>query len=200
MRAIKSFGLPAALAALALASWGGASAYATGYTALCKEDSGTICPANKLFAQVTFVGEMEFLTSLVNDSCLIGLTTTAKNQASPLGSPLQTTAKFEYLTCEKCEFVETATEPEAVFLRTTEELATVTFTSEFLVECPVLHCVYEWTGVAHGLGSLLAALEGGQAHLKASEITLEKIRGFFCPATSKLDIALVSGPKMYIRT
>ena len=202
-------GLTALAALMAMTFVGTGSAMAES-TALCKEDavllSGEVCPEAKRISHVheVSVGKGVLLSSLVTIECevlFLGDVTSANN----LGAPLVISGNFTYpmTGCETtggtlCTVTETSASATIEVLKTAHELAEVKGTAEVNAQCGIfINCTYNGVGLlGHGLGPLLSSSLNGNVGL--SEKTTNKIGGFLCPKTAKLDLTTTPLEHTYI--
>jgi hypothetical protein len=188
VRLTKMIGLVAVAALAAMAFVGASSASANGPTSLCKVDQLVCAEANLIKAVHDIDPEALLLSSILDVECEALFHGTVL--APYLAKPLHILGNFLYSNCNEgeCEAKEPGASPTSLLtiLKTGVEKATVTGTGEVLVKCgSFLHCVYNGTGlVGEGLGALLSGPNGvTQTH----EATVNKVSGFLCPSTGKLD-------------
>lgn len=189
MRLVKMIGLSCLAALAAMAVVGASTASATGSTALCTADENP-CASTHLVKHVHEVGEgVRLLTNILTVTCT-GLF--LGDILSPfLANPLHIVGNFTYSNCKEgeggaCEAKELTTSSLITVLRTEAEKSEITGEGEVLVKCgSFLHCVYNGKNLkGEGLGPLKAAPNG---EAKTEEATTNKVSGFLCPSTSKLD-------------
>jgi hypothetical protein len=223
VKPIKTFGLAALAALLAMAFVGATSAVATDPTALCEVDPGTglheVCPAGKLVTHVheTTLAEKKGIlkTSLLTIECdvlfLGDVTTTgalAKAKESLLIVGLHDPAKgeipligaFVYSNCSNsCTATEENGPPEIKVLKEGHETAKVTGEGLVHVVCgKSIDCSYNGTGlVGTAKGPLLSTETNGDVTLTEVKTTKE-VGGFLCPKESKLTITTTPLTATYI--
>jgi hypothetical protein len=202
VRHLKIVGLSCLAALTAMAMVGASTASATGSTALCTVDQ-TPCAAGNLVKHIHEVGTgVKLLTNIVTVTCT-GLF--LGDVLSPfLANPLHIVGNFTYSGCKdasegSCEAKELSASSLITVLRTAAEKSEITGEGEVLVKCgSFLHCVYNGKSLkGEGLGALLAAPNG---EAKTEEATTNKVSGFLCPSTSKLDALYKPLTPTYIST
>ena len=189
MKPIKIFGLAALAALLAMAFVGASSAMAE-ETTLCEADTSP-CPSSEIVNHVheTSVGKAKLLSTFLTVECnvlFLGDTTEATNK------PLEIVGNFTYTNCGSCTVTETSESATIEVLKTSHETAEVTGEGEVFVDCggSSLECEYDGENLkGTGKGPLLSAQspDNGEVSLQGQEVH-KTGGGFFCPATSKLDI------------
>jgi hypothetical protein len=200
MKSIKTLGLAAFAALMAMASLGASSAIA-GNTELCMADESP-CAAGNAIAHVheeTVAGApVTMLTSLGNitaNALFLGLTL-------GLGAPLVIHGNFTYTGALRngnaCTITEVSASALIEVLRTAAETATITPEFEINVHCgPFINCTYNGGGQGTAKGPLLAAPNGESS---TSEAVMHHVGGGICPETFKLDIRMTPLLATYIST
>lgn len=196
VRLIKMFGLAAVAAVAAMAFIGASSASATS-TALCKVHQEPCAEAN-LVKSIHMVANDPILeTSIATVLCASSL---AVASVGALAAPQKATVTT--LTWTACKTVGSATEnctvtnlklPVFDVLKTALNLGTaVALNPEVLVKCtniPIfgeLHCVYGGPAVeGFSVEGALHLAGTGHGMFTATKLTVPKVKGFFCPETSK---------------
>ena len=219
MKLIKIFGLAAVAALMAMAFVGASSAMAED-TALCKEDTALLdgsgnyvttdaCPAGKLVTHVheeTLTGHKAKLLDangnvLVEcDVLFLGDVVSTNNLGNPLVilGEVASEGGFTYANCGGCTVEQESAHATIEVLREGHEKAYVKFIIELHQNCVGINCYYNGIGLAsEGLGPLLNTEEtnGG---VKIENKTVNKVKGLFCPATSKLDLLTTPLEKVYL--
>ncbi len=194
MKPVKILGLVlAALMAMAVVGAGSAMANPT---ALCKEDTDA-CPEEKVITHVhetTLAGKKAVLkTSILTIECdvlFLGDVTNAGGLSEGGEEKLDITgkeAKFVYTNCGSCTLTEENGPALLEVLREGHETASVTIESLLHSECSGLNCRYNEVGIKlTAKGSLLSTETNGSS--VATEQSLNKESGLFCPSTTKLTI------------
>jgi hypothetical protein len=194
----------AAIAAMAFLGTAGASASSL-YIALCTVDQ-LECPTANI---IKHIHETDSAALLLNDITgyivCTGLFLGDVLTANGLGHlTLTISGKFTYSGCEtkggaECEAKELGGPVNITVHKTADELAAVTGEGEVLVDCSTTpHCVYNGKGLK---GEALGALHfkpNGTVH--TNEAVVNKVSGFFCPTTSKLDVLYVPLAVTYIKS
>ena len=182
------FGLAAIAALMAMALVGASSAMA-GSTTLCKKDA-TPCPTKEIVSSIheVSVGKAKLLSTFLTVECDVLFSGTSLGTASPIVIH----GNFTYTNCGSCTVTETSTSVLIKVLRTSHETAEVTGEGEVFVDCggSSLECEYDGENLkGTGKGPLLSAQspDNGEVSLQGQEVH-KTGGGFFCPATSKLDI------------
>jgi len=190
---IKVFSPVALLALLVLAFAGTSTALAEG-TILCSNDSETECE------EVTHIHEMtlasakaKLLTSVFNVECDVLFLGEIE-----AGAPATVEGNFTYTNCGSCT-VEELNGPSVIeALWVGHETTSLAYESEIHVSCSGLNCYYNGEGLeGTGKGPLLSSETNGSNSI--SEKTLNKVKGLFCPAISKLDIKLTPLAAVFIQ-
>jgi hypothetical protein len=184
MRLIKTLGLAALVALMAMVVFGATSATAEPIF-LCGEDAEECASTATHVHETTLSGHKAVLkTNLITIECDVLLLgdTVAETEA-----PLVIEGNFTYSNCGTgCKVTEENGPSEIEVLREGHETASVT--GEFLIhaECTI-NCRYNGVGLkATAKGPLLATETNGEVSLK--EQVMSKESGTFCPSTSKLTI------------
>jgi hypothetical protein len=195
MRPTKTFGL-AALTAMAVMAFIGATSAMAESTELCSEDTATftdqVCPAGKAVTTISSTATtLELLTSISNLRCEFALLT-----ASALALDAPQIFHATSLVYDLCSCTVT---PETLgvieVLKEGTELATVKMVGFVIkLECFGFTCWYG-SATGHGLGPLITEDNGHVAFTKA---TFNKVKGLFCPSESKLDATFVNRSPVYI--
>jgi hypothetical protein len=202
VRLIKMIGLAAVAALAAMAFLGASSASASElYIALCKEDI-LVCPEAKIVKHVHEVDSAALLlNSILNVTCT-GLFLGDVEGTGLAHLTISIVGNFSYSGCKgsngsACEAVELNGPATIAVMKIGAEKTEITGEGEVLVKCgSFLHCVYNGTNLkGTGEGPLLA---GGNGVAKTHEATTNKVSGFLCPATSKLDSLYVPLTPTYI--
>lgn len=202
MRLMKMIGLSCLAALASMAIVGASTASATGSTALCTVDQ-TPCAAGNLVKHIHEVGTgVKLLTNILTITCT-GLF--LGDVLSPfLANPLHIVGNFTYSGCKEqeggaCEAKEVSASSLITVLRTEAEKSEITGEGEVLAKCGAfLHCVYNGKNLKGvGLGALKAAPNG---EASTEEATTNKVSGFLCPSTSKLDALYKPLTPTYIST
>ncbi len=188
MKLIKMFSLAAMAALMAMAFAGTGSAMAES-TALCEVDPGPgqheVCPAGQLSTHEHMTGKITVLNSVLNVTCSFLFLGDA---LSALAAPLVVHGNFTYSGCNgKCTVTEENAPAELQHLKLGHEKADLTMEFQFHVVCPgFLDCRYNGVGLkATETGPLLQFEAKTEAAM--SEQTMNKVSGFLCPSTAKLD-------------
>jgi hypothetical protein len=143
-----------------------------------------------------------FLTSITDITCtVLGL----GDVLSPNGLAhlsLTVTGRSTFTGCEtnsgaSCEAKELGGPAEGKVMKTATEQATVVGEGEVLLDCSSTpHCVYNGNNL---IGSLYGPLiKGPNGEGVVHEATVNKVSGFFCPSTSKIDALATSKEPLYI--
>ena len=181
-------------AILALTSVGflGSSSAAASSTALCRVDESPFAIGNR----VTHIHEVDPQILLLNSitgyiECVgLFLGDTLATQ-SGLGSPLHILGSYLFSNCfdevgRSCIVSELSSPALSTLLRIGIETALWTSELELLFECgEFIHCDYNGVGL-NGVGEG-ALLSGGTGLYRTHEATFNKVLGFLCPSTIKLD-------------
>jgi hypothetical protein len=202
VRAIKTTGLAALTALMAMAFVGATSAMAEP-TALCKADESPCTEANLIKSvHETSVGKAKLLSSVGTLECNVLFSGTV----AKTGAPLVISGEFTYTNCEiasACTANEENGPAELKVLREGHETAKVTYKYLVHVVCSgFIDCSYVGTGLeGTAKGPLLSAQEPDNGEVSLSEQSLTKeAGGFLCPKTAKLDITTTPLVAMYIST
>jgi hypothetical protein len=172
--------------ALALGLIGAASASAAD-TVLCKVEESP-CPKGSKWELTSFEAKAEPLKLLTSLGTIECASSTIKGNLGVLNAPqglglesiVFATCKMGGIGCT----VKTVGVGGMAFLRTNVNLGETTLSNTaVLVECSLLHCIYEGQPVFHLLGKNGAET----AKFTASELALMTVGGMFCPKTTKLD-------------
>jgi hypothetical protein len=188
MRVFKLVVPATVVTALALGLLGAASASAA-ETVLCKVKESP-CPEGKKWELTPFEAKAEPLKLLTSLGTIECASSTIKGALGMLNAPQgMALESLVFATCKMggigCTIKTTGVGGMA-FLRTNVNLGEATLSNTaVLVECSLMHCIYEGEPVFHLLG------ESGTetAKFNTSELLLTTIGGMFCPKTTKLDAA-----------
>lgn len=185
MKPIGKLGLAVIAAALGLAVAGAPSAMAES-TTFCAKD-GSACGLSHVHFATLAGKKAKLLTSIANVECDVMFL----GAVGQLGSPMLIEGNFTYLNCGSCTVTEASESTVLEVSRTGHETAEVTSEGEFHVACKFLNCFYngeELLGTVKG--PLLSTEINGEVSIQ--EQTARKVKGLFCPSTSKLDIKLTT--------
>jgi len=193
VKAIRTFGLAALAALLAMAFVGASSAMAES-TALCSADDAG-CGVTHVHETTLSGVKAKLLTALGNVECdVLFLGDTVKGTSAPL----VVEGNFAYSNCGDCTVEEVGGGVEIEVLKSGHETAAVTGEGEVRVICGAsLDCTYngeEFLGT--GKGPLLSSETNGSVVI--TEQTAKKIKGSHCPSTSILDITTTPLSARYI--
>jgi len=201
MKTIKTIGLAALTALMAMAFVGAGSAMAE-ETQLCTTDTSP-CSAPTTSIHAISVGRAKLLTSLGTVECNVLFESTS---VGALAAPQVIKGNFTFSNCElvgvECEAKEQNGPAELLVLKEGHETAAVTGEGLVKVECgKTLICAYtgeRLKGTAKG--PLLSAQipDNGEVSLSGQELIKEAGSGFICPKTAKLDIAASPLVPVYI--
>jgi RHS repeat-associated protein len=196
MRPQKLFGLAFVLIATSVVSFTASSASAE-MTTLCGGDpSGSGCGSAVTHVhETTLAGvKAKLLTSIVNVECDVLF---LGNTVEPLGEPLFILGNLTYTSCGSCTVEETGEGVLVEVLKLGHETADVTGEGEIHVNCSGLNCYYSEEGLlGTAKGPLLSSETNGQVQILEQKVT--KVKGLFCPSTSKLDITTTPLSATYI--
>jgi hypothetical protein len=182
MRSIKTFGL-AALAALLAMAFVGASSAMGELTSLCKADENPCSETNAItHVHETSVGKAALESSLPTIECTVLFLGDGS-----LGTPLVISGTFTYSSCNNfCSVKEEGGPAELEVLKTAAELGEVSYQFLINVKCPFINCNYIGEGLkGHDLGPLKATHANGEVDI--TEQNTEKESGS-CPEESFLSI------------
>jgi len=189
MKPIRKLGLVVFAAALWMTA-GGAPAAKAESTALCAVDSVSCSSENYLtHVHLATLAEKKakFLTSILNVECDVMLL----GAVGGLASPQLIEGNFTYLHCGGCTVTEENGPTVLEVLKTGHETAEATLEGETHVACKALNCFYSGEGlIATIKGPLLSIEVNGEFSIQ--EQVVKKVKGLFCPSTSKLDIKLTT--------
>jgi hypothetical protein len=191
MKPIKTFGLAVLVMSMATAFAGASTAMAES-TALCKTDPGKganeVCPAGDVLTHVHAAGRVTILNSVLNVECVA---LSLEDASVGLANPLVTKGAFTFSSCHaSCTVTEVNGPAKFEFLKLGHEAADYTLELELHLVCGELfNCTYNGVGLK-GMtkGPLLSVEASGETSL--SNQTLNKVSGFLCPSTSKIDFLL----------
>jgi hypothetical protein len=201
MKPIKTLGLAAFTALMAMAFLGASSAMA-GNTQLCKADEDP-CAAGNVIAHIheeTVAGApATVLTSIGNITCnalFLGLTL-------GLGAPLVIHGNFTYTGCLRngnaCTVTEVSTSTLINVLKTAAETASSTLEFEINVHCGLfINCTYNGEGLVGTTKGPLLAAPNGESFINGQNLL--HVGGGICPETGKLDIRTTPLLATYIST
>jgi hypothetical protein len=195
---IKLLGMVAVAAVAAMALVGASSAMAES-TQLCTNETGTCVEPTTIHS--VSVGHAVLLSSfgievqcdaLVTGTVTKGLVTNGPVKISP--------ATLSYSNCLNNATVTVIKQGTISVLNEGNELATQTSSGfEVLVNTSGLHCVYTSKALAgHGLGPLQTGT--GKDHVTYAGAVVNKVEGFLCPETSKLDALFQDLTAIWART
>ena len=192
MKPIKMLGL-AALAALMAMAFAGAGSAIAEPTTLCEEDSEASC-GKISHVHETSVSKAKLLSSIITVECDVLFL----GDTGGLASPLEIEGNFTYSNCGSCTAFEENGPATIKVLRTSHETAKVTGEGQVHIECGAfIDCIYNGTGlVGTGKGVGLSTQLKGEVTL--SEQVTNKVGGFGCPSTAKLDIQTTPLEHTYI--
>ncbi len=198
MKPIKTLGLAALMALLAMAFVVPGSATAEGLTGLCmSEGEEGRCTVPHIHE--TSVGKGVFLSSVLNVECEVLFSGDVTAKGLEELKPLVIEGKFTFSGCSSgCTVTEENSPTLVKVLRTGHETAKVTSDSEFHVKCSFsIDCTYSTEGViGTAKGALLSTQKNGEVSTQGQ--TLKKVKGFFCPETAKLDMTTTPLEPIYI--
>lgn len=202
MKSIKTIGLAAFAAVMAMAFIGASPAMAEN-TQLCKVDESP-CPAKSVVTHVhaeTSAGaKAKLLSKLGTVECKV----LSLGIPLGLGAPLVIHSHFTYTECtrgkENCTVVEMSIESLLKVLKLGHETADVTGEGEVSVHCGFfIWCTYNGENLwGAAKGSLLSTEANPNGEVTISEQTTQKVSGLLCPETAKLDIAIAPLEAVYI--
>jgi hypothetical protein len=188
------FGLAALAAVAAMAFVGGSSAMANGPSSLCKTHEDPCAAGNRATGvHMVAVGDTVLKTNVATVLCL-GSLASGNTENGGLGSPLGITmTAITWTSCgttaahNNCDVLTTKL---GLFdaLTTSLNLGTATaLGTEVLVECDLaidLHCVYGGTVTGFKVEGAGHTAGAGNGMFTATELSVPKTGGFFCPNTS----------------
>ena len=194
MNPIKTLGLAAITALMAMAFLGASSAVAEP-TALCGADESPCAePVTHIHRTIKKKTKIVFGAVATTQCEVLELISTTSNLANPLIAE----GNLTYSNCDKgCTVSEENGPAEFKLLKEGHETASLTF--EFLIHatCTGINCRFNGVGLkATAKGPLLASNENGEVLL--TEQTLNKESGLFCPATTKLTFEMIPSSALYI--
>ncbi|MFL5900699.1 MAG: hypothetical protein ACJ75S_05820 [Solirubrobacterales bacterium] len=198
MKAIKTIGLAALTALMAMAFLGASSAMAEN-TQLCQtKPNPCVVPVTSMLEES--VGKAKLLTSFGTTECNVLFSTSS---VGALGAPQKIVGTFTYINCElvkgACTVVEENGTAVLEVLREGHEKAKVTYKFLIHVVCgKILDCSYTGTNlVGTATGPELSTQPNGEVALLGQEMTKEA-GGFLCPKSTKLDITTTPSSAIYI--
>lgn len=170
-------------------------------TVLCSEDPGAgeteSCPAGKSATHIheTTGQKAKLLSSAFNIECDVLFLGESLAEA---GTPQLIKGNFTYTDCGSCSVTETSENALMEISKLGHEKADVTYEYSWLVECGgFIECEYNGEGLmGTAKGSLLATETNGEISVQGQ--VLNKIGGFLCPKTTKLDIVTTPLNATYI--
>jgi hypothetical protein len=185
------------LAAIASVAFALPSVAAAEETSLCSGD-GSGCGVTHVHETTLAGSKAELLTSIANVNCDVLF---LGDTVEPSGAPLIIKGNFTYSNCSSSSSSCTVTEengPSVIeVLKEGHETARVTGEGNVHVKCPSLNCFYNGEELlGTGKGPLLSSETNGE--VKISEQVVTKVKGIFCPSTSKLDIVITPLSATYI--
>jgi hypothetical protein len=198
VKAIKTIGLAALTALMAMAFVGATSASAT---TLCNTDTEP-CGSATTEVHETSVGKAVLLTSIGNTECNVLFKSTAIGAGG--GKTQSVTGNFTYTNCvlggSSCTATEEHGPVEIAVEKTGAETSKITGKGLVHVVCSgFIDCSYNGTGlVGTGKGALVSKQVNGEVSLSEQSTTKEE-GGFLCPKTAKLDITTTPLVKTYIK-
>ncbi len=202
VKPIKTFGLAALTALMAMAPVGASSAMAEGSTALCASEQAT-CSSPITHLHETSVGKAKIKSSLPTIECnVLFLGDARKNkEEKALGAPLIIDGTFTYSSCNNfCSLKEENGPAEIVVLKTGTELAAVTGERLLHLSCPFINCRYTGVGLEGlGLGPLTSGPSAPNGSVIITEQQTEKESGS-CPEETFLTITTTPLSATYIST
>lgn len=193
MKPIKTLGLAALAALLAMAFAGTPSAIAES-TSLCESDESTCAAENAITHAhaTTYPGEQAtLLTSAFNVNCDVLLLGDA---LASLASPLTIHGVFTYSNCSNsCKVTEENGPSVIKLLREGFELADLTVKVLIHFVCSgFVNCRYNGESMeGHVVGPLSSFRSNGEGVL--SKQTMNKESGSLCPSIAELDIVIADG-------
>jgi hypothetical protein len=201
LKPIKTFGLVAMAALLAMAFVGASSAMAE-HTALCETDEALCAEPVEHVHETTLAGHKGLLLSSLEVECDVLFL--GDTLGGGLASPLVIHGAFTYSNCEGgCTASEENSPTDIIVTREGSELAKVNSGTGagaglvHLVCGGFINCRYTGSGlVGHGLGPLTSSETNGSVTLSGQEVNKES--GTFCPSTGKLDITTTPLEPTYI--
>jgi hypothetical protein len=164
-------------------------------TSLCSNDSEACSTISHVHETTLSGAKAELLTSIVNVKCDVLFL----GEVVEEGSPLVIEGNLTYTNCGSCTVEEVGGGVEIQNLKTGHETADVTGEGEVHVNCSGLNCYYngeELLGIRKG--PLLSSETNGE--VKLSEQVVNKVKGLFCPSTSKLDIVVTPLSAIYLNS
>jgi hypothetical protein len=201
MKSLKTLGLAAFAALMAMAFLGASSAMA-GNTQLCKADESPCAAANVIshvHEETVSGAPATLLSTLGNLKC----NALFLGDTLGLGAPLVIHGHFTYTGCLRngnaCTVTEVSTSSLIEVLRTGVENATITPNLEINVHCGLfINCTYDGEGLEGTSKGALSAPSNGESSI--SEATTHHVGGGICPETGKLDIRMTPLLATYIST
>lgn len=196
MKSMKTFGL-AALAALMAMAFVGVSSAMAGNTQLCTVDENP-CGAGHAITHIheeTLSGSLGvLLTSFANIKCDVLF---LSSSVGALGAPQDIQGHFTYTNCKRKKIIGeencTVTEVSGTtallpVLRTSHEGAAVTYEYEMSILCgSVINCTYNGEGLeGTATGPLLSTETNGETRVENA--VTHKLPGGVCPETAELDL------------
>jgi len=171
-------------------------------TALCSED-GSKCGVTHVHDTTLSGAKAKLLTAIFNVECDVLFLGDVVEE----GSPLVIQGNLTYTNCGSCvveeverfvgEEEEVVEFTEIQVLKTGHETAEVTGEGEVHVSGCGINCYFNGEGLtASAQGPLLSSETNGE--VKITEQVITKVKGAFCPNTSKLDIVATPLSATYI--
>jgi hypothetical protein len=196
MRLVKLYGPAAAVALLAMALLGPATATAES-TALCKLDQDPCPEANRVQALHYVADDMEISTAGAEYD--YGCDALIEGVALALAAPQVIHANIAYFSCSgSCTRSEISSGFSLYLLRTgTESAELVGEGLEVQVKCgSVINCVYDLEGIVGQVSGPLPAGENGQ--IAYAEAPLHAVSGLLCPSEARLTALFKPLAALYI--
>jgi hypothetical protein len=185
MKLARTVSLSAVAALIAMTSMTTSAAMAES-TQLCTNETGTCVEPMEI--HWVSVGHAKILSSLANLECDMSLSGTVTLGLVTGGPVVIAPAVLSYSNCLNGASVTVIKQGTIKILNEGNELGTVTGSGfKILQEASTLHCVYSFESLK---GHLLGPLKTGtnHDHVSYTEVEMHKVEGFFCPATTQLDL------------
>jgi len=192
MKPIKTLGLAASVALMAMAFASAPSAMAES-TALCMADESPCSTSNSVMhLHQESVGKAKLLSTFNVECNVLFL-----GEVGVSGAPQIIKGNFTYTNCGSCSVEEVSGSSVLEVLKEGHEKARVVGEGEVHVSCSGFNCYYNGEnllGVAKG--PLLSGQENGEVSLTEQET--HKVKGALCPGTAKLDLVTTPLNTTYI--
>jgi len=186
MKPIGKLGLAVFAAVLGMTVAGAPSAMGSS-TVLCATDPAVGCTALTHVHWATLAGQKAKLLTALTVECDVMFL----GAVGALGSPQLIEGNFTYWNCGSCTVTEENGPTVLEILKTGHETAEVTGEGETHVVCKGINCYYNAEGlIGTAKGPLLSTEINGEISIQEQE--MKKVKGLFCPSTSKLDIKLTT--------